>query len=256
VSQPPAPLVPAGHVEAAPRRVRATIGAHTVFDTTDALYVWEWSGYPQYYVPARDVSPDVLVDEDETEHTPQGKVAVHGISVGDGDAYRPAAAKIVVASPVPELVETIRFDWSALDAWFEEDEQVYVHPRNPYTRVDVLRSTRTVRIELHGEVLAESSSPVFLFEAGLPTRYYLNRTEVDFAHLVPSDTVTSCPYKGTTTGYWSARSGERTHPDVAWTYEAPHREVQPIAGLIAFYNEKVDIFVDDVLQERPRIPRR
>ena len=135
-----------------------------------------------------------------------------------------------------------RFEWDALDAWFEEDEQVFVHPRNPYTRVDALRSTRTVRVELDGVVLAESSSPVLVFETGLPTRYYLNRTEVDFAHLVPTDTVTACPYKGTTSGYWSAQLGDTIHPDLAWTYDFPTRQLLPIAGLIAFYNEKVDIY--------------
>ncbi len=123
------------------------------------------------------------------------------------------------------LDDTVRFEWSAFDAWYEEDEQVFVHPRNPYTRVDALRSTRTVRVESHGVVLAESSSPVLCFETGLPTRYYLNRTDVDFTSLVPSDTVTSCPYKGTTSGYWSALVDGRTHPDVAWTYDFPTREL-------------------------------
>ena len=156
------------------------------------------------------------------------------------------------AAKVAGLDDTVRFEWSAFDAWFEEDEQVFVHPRNPYTRVDSLRSTRTVRVESHGVVLAESSSPVLCFETGLPTRYYLNRTDVDFTHLVASDTVTSCPYKGTTTGYWSAVVDGRTHPDIAWTYDFPTRDLLPIAGLIAFYNEKVDIVPRRRLLERPR----
>ncbi len=154
------------------------------------------------------------------------------------------------------LDDTVRFEWSALDAWYEEDEQVFVHPRNPYTRVDSIRSTRTVRVESHGAVLAESSSPVMCFETGLPTRYYLNRTDVDFTRLVPSETVTACPYKGTTSGYWSELVDGRTHPDIAWVYDFPSRELLPIAGLVAFYNEKVDTFVDGVLIERPQSRRR
>jgi uncharacterized protein (DUF427 family) len=150
------------------------------------------------------------------------------------------------------LSGTVRFEWAALDAWFEEDERVFVHPRNPYSRVDAIRSTRSVRVELEGVRLAESSSPVMVFETGLPTRYYLNRTEVDFSHLVPTDTVTECPYKGTTTGYWSIEAGHTIHRDSAWTYDFPTRQLLPIAGLIAFYNEKVDIFLDDRLLERPR----
>ncbi|HEX9336570.1 MAG TPA: DUF427 domain-containing protein, partial [Pseudonocardiaceae bacterium] len=146
---------------------------------------------------------------------------------------------------------TVRFDWAALDAWFEEDEEVFVHPRDPYTRVDALRSTRRVRVELDGMVLADSASPVMVFETGLPPRYYLNRTEVNFAHLVPSDTVTACPYKGRTSGYWSVRSGADVHADLAWTYDFPTRQLLPIAGLIAFYNEKVDTFVDGEFIPRP-----
>lgn len=144
-----------------------------------------------------------------------------------------------------------RFEWSALDEWYEEDERVFVHPRDPYTRVDALRSTRQVRIELDGTMLAESDSPVLVFETGLPTRYYLNRSEVDFTHLVPSETVTACPYKGTTSGYWSADIDGTTYPDVAWTYDFPTRQLLPIAGLVAFYNEKVDILLDGQRLDRP-----
>ena len=187
-----------------------------------------------------DVVEGVLVDEGVSQHSPRGDTALHGIRVGD--VHRRHAAKVLGTSKVDGLDHTVRFEWSALDAWFEEDEQVFVHPRNPYTRVDALRSTRTVRVELDGVVLAESSSPVLVFETGLPTRYYLNRLDVDYAHLVPSDTVTACPYKGTTSGYWSARHRRATYRDIAWAYDFPTRELLPIAGLIAFYNEKVDIF--------------
>ena len=113
-----------------------------------------------------------------------------------------------------------------------------------------------MRVESHGAVLAESSSPVMCFETGLPTRYYLNRTDVDFTRLVPSETVTVCPYKGTTSGYWSELVDGRTHPDIAWVYDFPSRELLPIAGLVAFYNEKVDTFVDGVLIERPQSRHR
>jgi uncharacterized protein (DUF427 family) len=236
-------------VELVPRRIRAVLAGETIVDTTEARYVWEWGGFPQYYIPLADIRSDVLVDEDGTEETPRGDVKLFGLRVGD--VHRPKAAKVLGAAKIEGLDDTVRFEWSAFEAWFEEDEQVFVHPRNPYTRVDTLRSSRTVRIESHAVVLAETSSPVLCFETGLPTRYYLNRTDVDFTKLVPSDTVTSCPYKGTTTGYWSAIVEGRTHPDVAWSYDFPTREVAPIAGLIAFYNEKVDIFVDRERLHRP-----
>lgn len=119
-----------------------------------------------------------------------------------------------------------------------------------YTRVDALRSTRTVRVELDGVLLAESSSPVMVFETGVPTRYYLNRTDVNFEHLVPSDTVSECPYKGTTGGHLSVQIGAAVHEDLAWTYVFPTRQLLPITGLVAFYNEKVDIVVDGVTLDR------
>jgi uncharacterized protein (DUF427 family) len=153
---------------------------------------------------------------------------------------------------IEALAGMMRIDWAALDAWYEEDEQIFVHPRDPYTRVDAVRSTRPLRIELDGVVLAESSSPVMVFETGLPTRYYLNRTDVRFEHLRPSETVSSCPYKGRTTGYWSFVADGNVQPDVAWSYDFPTTAVLPIAGLIAFYNEQVDVFLDGELLERPQ----
>jgi uncharacterized protein (DUF427 family) len=246
----PSPLVESNHVEPVPRRVRAVLAGQTVVDTTHARYVWEWPGYPQYYVPLADVRADALVDEGAIEETPRGDVALFGLRAGD--QTRPHAARVLHAAKVEGLDDTVRFEWSAFDAWYEEDEQVFVHPRSPYTRIDVLRSTRRLRVESKGVVLADTESPVMLYETGLPTRYYVNRTDVDFSQLVPSDTVTQCPYKGVTTGYWSADVGGTIHPDVAWTYDYPLREVLPIAGLIAFYNEKVDLFIDGEKLERPR----
>ncbi|HEY2763072.1 MAG TPA: DUF427 domain-containing protein [Pseudonocardiaceae bacterium] len=248
----PAGITPVNHVEPVPRRIRAYLAGEKVLDTTGAWYVWEWPHYPQYYIPVADVRRDLLIPEEHTQHSARGPVEVHGLRVGD--VHRPRAVKLLFESGVDGLSGTVRFDWAALDAWFEEDEQVFVHPRNPYARVDALRSTRTVRVELDGVVLAESSSPVLVFETGLPTRYYLNRTEIDFAHLIPSDTVTACPYKGTTSDYWSVRIDETVHPDLAWTYQFPTRDLLPITGLVAFYNEQVDIVVDGRRPERPKTP--
>jgi uncharacterized protein (DUF427 family) len=233
----PLTLPPVNHTAPVPRRIRAILAGQTVLDTMSALYVWEWSHYPQYYIPLADIDPAMLVDEQHEQKLSRGTARRYSLQVGD--VTRSAALRVYGDDAVVEgLAGRARFEWDSLDAWFEEDEQVFVHARDPYTRVDALRSTRSVRVELEGVVLAESSSPVMVFETGLPTRYYLNRAEVDFTHLAPTNTLTACPYKGTTSGYWTAHLGDTSYSDIAWTYDFPTRQLLPIAGLIAFYNEK------------------
>jgi uncharacterized protein (DUF427 family) len=246
----PSPAVAANHVEPAPRRVRGVVAGRTVFDTTRALYVWESPKYPQYYIPLEDVQAGRLVPEGKVQTTGRGDAELHGLDV-DG-VLRTGSARVYRDSAVPGIAGTVRFDWSALDAWYEEDEQVYVHPRSPYVRVDALRSRRRVQVELESVLLADSSAPVMVFETGLPTRYYLDRTDVRFEHLVATDTVSECPYKGRTGGYWSVRIGDRIHADLAWSYTFPTLALSPIAGLVAFYNEKLDIILDGERLERPK----
>lgn len=241
-----------GRVEPAPRRVRAYLGRVKVLDTTRARYVWESPRYPQYYVPLEDVDTSLLVDEDHPQRLRFGTARRHTLRAGD--AERPGAVRVFGDDGVAGVAGTARFEWDALDAWFEEDEEVFVHPRNPYTRVDSLRSTRHVAVELDGVVLAESRSPVLLFETGLPTRYYLDPTAVDFSRLVPNATRTACPYKGRTTRYWDARVGDTVVPDAAWAYDFTTAALQPIAGLVAFLNEHLDITVDGRRLPRPVTP--
>jgi len=246
----PQMIAAVNHTEPVPRRIRAVLNGRVVLDTTRALYVWEWPNYPQYYIPVADIDPGVLVDEDHATQLRRGPARRHGLRVGE--TSRPKAAHLYTDGAREGLAGTVRFQWAALDAWFEEDEEVFVHPRNPYTRVDAVRSTRAVRIELAGLVLAESVSPVMVFETGLPTRYYLDRTAVDFEHLRATATVTACPYKGRTSGCWSVLAGDAIHADLAWAYDFPTRQLLPIAGLVAFYNEKVDIVLDGERLPRPK----
>jgi uncharacterized protein (DUF427 family) len=246
----PAVLTAKNHVEPVPRRIRAYAGGEKVLDTTRALYVWEWPNYPQYYIPLADVRADLLDPEGHSQQTARGVVEVRALRAGQ--VHLPRAARVLAESSVAGLSGTVRFDWGAMDAWFEEDEQVFVHPRSPYTRVDALRSNRPVRVELEAVVLADAGASVMVFETGLPTRYYLSRTDVGFEHLVPSGTVTACPYKGVTSGYWSVRAGDAVHADLAWAYDFPTRQLLPIAGMIAFYNEKVDIVLDGQRLARPK----
>jgi uncharacterized protein (DUF427 family) len=204
-------------IERGAKRVRANLGGRLVADTTRPILVWEVPYYPTYYIPAEDVRTDLVEAE---------------------------------VAALPELEDAVRLEWEAMDAWFEEDEQVFTHPRDPYTRVDILPSSRHVRIEVDGVTVAESDKPTLLFETGLPVRYYLPKPQVRMDLLVPTDSVSHCPYKGQA-AWWSVRTGDDVHADLAWSYRTPLPESQKIAGLVAFYNEKADIHVDGVLQERP-----
>jgi uncharacterized protein (DUF427 family) len=138
-----------------------------------------------------------------------------------------------------------------MDEWLEEDEPVYVHPRDPYTRVDILASSRHVRVVVDGETVADSRQPRILFETGLPPRFYLPLTDVRMDLLTPSHTETHCPYKGTAT-YWHLDVNGHHYDDFVWIYRTPLPESQKIAGLAAFYNEKVDLYIDGELQGGPR----
>lgn len=237
--------------EISAKRVRTYLGGQLVADTTKPRLVWEKPYYPTYYLPLEDVLAD-LVATGEVEHSPsRGDGQVFDVKTATGMAA--GAAVRYPDSPLVEIRETVRIRWDAMDEWFEEDEPVYVHPRDPYTRIDILASSRHVRVEIGGLTVADSVRPHLLFETGLPVRYYLPQTDVRPDLLRQSETMTHCPYKGNAT-YWSVVIGDVEHRDVVWGYRTPLPESQKVAGLVAFYNEKVDIYVDEVLQERPKSP--
>jgi len=236
-------------IEPSAKRIRAYLGAEVVADTIRPMLVWEVPYYPAYYFPAVDVRTDLLEPDGDVGHSPsRGDGRLFTVRAGGKEVL--GAALRYEDSPIEELRDLIRLDWHAMDAWFEEDEEVFTHPRDPHTRLDILPSSRHVRVEVDGVTIADSASPRILFETGLPPRYYLPKTHVRLDLLTPTDTATHCPYKGQAT-YWSVRAGDSVHEDLAWSYPTPLPESQRIAGLIAFYNEKADLYVDGVRQERP-----
>ena len=239
-------------VESGVKRVRAMFGGTVVAATDRPLLVWEKPYYPTYYFMAGDVATEFLTETGETTRSPsRGEYRIFDLGVGDRSA--PGAVSHLPESPISDLNDTYRIDWASMDHWFEEDEEVFVHPRDPYKRVDALRSSRHITVEIDGVVVADSSSPVILFETGLPPRYYLPKTDVRMDLLTETDTSTECPYKGTAR-YWSVTVDGTVHTDVVWGYDAPLPESFPIGGLVSFYNEKVDISVDGRRQERPKTP--
>ena len=213
----------AGHSEPCPKWIRGVVDGEVVVDTRRGVYFWEHGRYPQHWIPVPDVTLDRL------------------------------PAGVVHRSDRAELADHVQVDWGAVDHWFEEDEEVFTHPRDPYTRIDILPSSRRVEVHIAGETVAETTRPRLLFETGLPPRYYLPLTDLRLDLLVPSDRVTHCPYKGAAT-YWSVQAPDRLHPDIVWTYRTPLPESRMIAGCAAFFNERVDLVIDGVPQERPRTP--
>jgi uncharacterized protein (DUF427 family) len=202
------------YIEAFPRRVRATRAGQTVIDSDAVLLFHESGQLPRYLFPAKDVN--------------------------------------VEAEAHPEVADHVMVAWDGVDAWFEEDERVLVHPRDPYHRIDSFSTSRRVEVRVEGVTVARSTRTKALYETALPVRYYFPPADVHQSLLVPSDTVTECAYKGTAR-HWSVVVDGRTVTDVAWSYvDEVRREGEAVRGLIAFYNERVDLDVDGTGQARPR----
>ena len=261
-----------GLYEPTAKRIRVVLGDQTVVDTTRAVLVWEPRRVvPSYAVPAEDLVAEVLPLSGPAD---AGVAAVDGVSLGDRKVLDPSIPfqvhtldgeeLTVRAGPAtaggaafrpsdPELAGYVILDFDAFDAWYEEDERLLSHPRDPFHRIDILHSSRHVRVERDGQVLAESSQPYLLFETNLPVRFYLPPEDVRMETLEPSSTRSYCAYKGEAS-YWSLVGEARGVPDVAWTYRQPLREATELTGRIAFFNERVDIVVDGEPLPRPRTP--
>ncbi len=226
-----------------PKRVRARLGGETLADSTAAILVWEpRRAVPVYAFPDSDVRLDLLRASEHPVPDAHGggatfSTAIAGDEVAENAAWRYAD---------PDLAGHLAFAWEAMDHWYEEEEEVFGHPRDPRHRVDARRSARHVRVAIGGVVVAESHRPTVVFETSLPTRWYLPRADVAMDRLTPTDTRTICAYKGFAS-YWSV--GEER--DVAWTYDEPLPDAPPIAGLVCFLGEKADIEVDGEPVDRP-----
>jgi uncharacterized protein (DUF427 family) len=233
-----------------PRRVRAFLDGVAVADSDRALLLLEAMHLPVYYFPPEDVRTDLLEPTDRSTHCPyKGDASYWSVIVGDRVARD---AVWSYQDPLPgraDIKGRLALYWHRMDAWFEEDDEVFVHPRDPYHRVDVLSSSRHVRVAVAGQTVAETRRPWLLFETGLPTRYYLPKADVRLGLLVPTDRQTQCPYKGRAR-YWSV-GAER---NIAWSYPFPIPECPKIQNLVAFFNERADIWVDGELQPKPETP--
>lgn len=256
------------------KRIRALLGEVVVVDSTRAVLVWEPRRVvPSYAVPVADIAGELMpadtgpaAADDPATGAPMPDVSRRpvldpsipfGVHTADGTpADLRTAGRTVLGAALamadPDLAGYALLDFAAFDGWLEEDEPNVGHPRDPFHRIDVLPSSRSLRLELDGAVLAESSRPRLLFEALLPTRYYIPRADV-VAELVASPTSSTCAYKGHAS-YWSARVNGELVPDLAWSYEQPLHDAVGVGGLVAFFDERVDVVLDGVRRPRPVTP--
>lgn len=238
--------------EPSPKWVRAIFNSKVIADSKN-VYILRPGGPPFYFFPKEDVRMDFLQPSNHIEHSPvMGDAHYFTAKVGDRTTENAAWTYPEPVSDTFNLSGYISLEWNKMDAWFEEAEPVYVHAHDPRKRIDILQSTRHVVVVVNGETVAESHNPTLLFETDLPTRYYLPKLNVRMDLLIPSDTITGCAYKGKAQ-YYSAKIGSRIIPDIAWYYTYPALEASKVAGMICFFNERVDaLYVDDVEQPKPK----
>ena len=235
------------YFEDAPRRIRARLGGEEVVDSRHAKLLHEHGHLPIYYFPRDEVRMDLLEPSAKRTHCPyKGDASYWSVRAGGRVAADAVWSYPEPIDEAPPLAGYLAFHWNAMDEWLEEDEIAIVHARDPYHRVDVLPTSRDVRVSVEGEVLAESRRPLALFETGLPTRWYFAAAEVRTDRLIPSDTRTGCAYKGFAT-YWSLDDED----DLVWSYPQPRQGMEAIKDRLAFFNERVDVEVDGERQERP-----
>jgi uncharacterized protein (DUF427 family) len=238
--EPPEPLL---YLDPYPARVRAILAGETVVDSRRALLLHESGHLPVFWFPRDDVRAELLRPSGRVEPSPgKGELTFHDLEA----AGRHAPGAVREASD-PFLAGLLTLDWDALDEWFVEDEQLFGHPKDPYSRIDVLKTTRHVRVLLDGELLADTRRSLMLLEATLPPRFYIPPEDVRTDLLIPSSNRSRCAYKGSA-AYWHAG----TERDVVWSYPVPMPEVEPIRDRFCFFNERVDLELDGALAERPR----
>ena len=240
-------------VEPTVKRVRAMLGGETVFDSRRVLILFEQGRLPVYHVPLEDVRADLLEPSaTRTASERKGEARYFSVRAGDRVVENAAWNYPEPAEDGPDLSGHVAFYWNAMDSWWEEDDEVFKHARDPYHRVDVLRSSRHVRVEVAGTVVAETDRPLLLVETGLPPRWYIPRADVRFDLLTPTDTRSTCPYKGVASYFTATIDGE-DHADVVWTYPAPWPECPKVEQAMCFFNEReaVSLTVDGEDVARP-----
>ncbi|RPA60993.1 DUF427 domain-containing protein [Aerococcus agrisoli] len=245
-------------IDPSPRRISVQFNGQVIADTKNALIVHERGRVPVYYFPSADVQTDYLIPTSlATQCVIKGTASYWTVTVGNRSAENAAWSYQTPLAGSEVLAGYISFDWDQMDAWFEEDEEIFEHARDPYTRLDAIPSTRHIQVIIDGEIVADSHRPVILYETGLTPRYYLPVEDIKMDVLVPSETHSRCPYKGYAS-YWDVNINGNVHKDVVWGYLEANPEVNEIRHLLSFYNEQVEAVIIDgekwSLHSKARLP--
>ncbi len=234
------------------RWVRVYFNSQLIADSKKMILLRESNHLPLYYFPKKDVQMDCLQPSDHTTHSDhKGQGVFWHVQAGDKIANNAAFTFRNPPGNGPKLEDFVAFAWDKMDAWFEEDEEVFVYARDPYKRVDVWQSSRHIKVVVDGIAVGETNRPWLLFETGLPTRYYMPKHDARMDLLERSDAVSRCPYKGEANLY-TIRIGDTRHEGLAWIYRYPTVECAKIQGLVGFFNEKLDMYEDGTLLPRPK----
>ncbi|KAH9987315.1 DUF427-domain-containing protein [Russula compacta] len=234
------PFPHVGYTEDAQRRVRVLFGGQYIVDTHKAKLVWEHPYFPTYYFHTSDVSEKFLRYPKRSE-----KYITYDLVVAER-----IAEEAVTVHNNGNLKDLVKITFEKVDAWLEEDEEIHGHPKDPYKRVDTRQSSRHVRIVIDGVEVANTTKPRLLFETGLPVRTYIPKGDVRLDLFSHSTLTTSCPYKGVA-NYYDINLPSGKKEGLAWWYRTAFPESTDIKGYIAFLDEKVDVYVDGQLVERP-----
>lgn len=241
--------------EDARRRVHVDFAHTTIADSKRVMLLHEFGRLPVFYFPQDDVRMDLLeATEYHTSSPLKGEASYWTLRVGDRVAENAAWGYPSPLATGPNLADYVAFYWNKMDAWYEENEQVFAHARDPYKNVNILPSSRHVRVVLNGVAVADTQRPQLLIETGMPVRYYIPEQDVRMDLLTATDTISHCPYKGQAS-YWSAQIGEKLFKDIVWSYQRPLPACSPVTGLLCFYNERVDaLYIDDTLLSKEKTP--
>jgi len=232
------------YLEDVPKRIRGVLAGETILDTRRGKMLHETAEFIQWYVPLEDIRTGVLEPSDKRASDRfKGEATFYHVHVGERSERDAAWSYDQPPQGASALRGGVAFDFDRLDAWFEEDDQIFGHPRDPYHRFDCRRTSEHIVVRVGGETIAETHRAIKLFETGIPPRYYIPLDDVKGEALAPSETRTLCPYKGEAT-YYTVRGGASTETDGAWTLPDPYGEAIAVLGHVSFWGDKTEIEAD------------